>query len=150
MSAATGDARPRFCPHCGTDGLIVAPMMTTDVAAYDCHCTACGWDGDISPEQAEQEGPSVPDVPDVPPLPSTAPQRAPGSRFITQLAQQPARTLSEQQARERAALLASEYLRLADAIRKRYAAALPGSAATEMGAQFVWREIADLVERGEL
>lgn len=39
---------------------------------------------------------------------------------------------------------------IAAAIRDRYGAADPGSAAAEAGARIIWTEIADLIERGQL
>ena len=50
---------PQFCPSCAAplrEGPRVRRLWhdTDDVTGWDCHCSACGWSGDIIPDEEAQ------------------------------------------------------------------------------------------------
>lgn len=60
-------SRPYFCPNCGTalrpDERPAVPISDPETGdgGYDCYCVACGWSGDVYPDDeqgAPEMGPS--------------------------------------------------------------------------------------------
>mgnify|MGYP001589285579 CR=1 FL=1 len=53
--------KPKFCPNCGKPlrgRNAIQPFttrITQTIIGYDTYCKACGWSGDISPDEKTEE-----------------------------------------------------------------------------------------------
>ena len=55
--------RPNFCPNCagplpdGSHGAQPYEIDEDHMIGWDCYCDACGWGGNIEPDEAVEEMP---------------------------------------------------------------------------------------------